>query len=422
MKFNQFLVKRHFLLLLILAVSGTSLWAQSPVSSRSGIAHLRTSGVAENLPCAGSQIFFEDFESGLPAGWTIIDGDTLTPEPQTGLAKGWQLRADYDDTTNTVMVSPSWYQTTGVSDDWLITPQIALGSNSCFSWTARSQDPFFEEAYEIRISTTNPDTASLQVDSALVIVTQEDGNNTIRSVNLSAYAGQNVYLAFHHTSDDKFVLVLDDVKVSNVNNFDVGVVDIDYGSPQPGDTVRFTMEVANFGSDTVTGFEIVFSVDGSAAQITVIDSVVLVPNATITAAHEVFFISDSTDAFYNLCGWTRQPNSVTDEDVSNDTTCLSMVVGSPVGRPEPEELIGALEIFPNPFADRVQLRLGEVKGYLAADIRLLDPVGRIVYSQAQILRSNQQFSLDPGHLAAGLYILQIQHGDQVLISRRLVRF
>jgi hypothetical protein len=82
MKFNHPAVVRLPLLLLVLALLPTLIFAQQGVSYREFPATLRTSGVAENLPCAGSEIFFEDFENGLPAGWTIVDGDTLTRSPR----------------------------------------------------------------------------------------------------------------------------------------------------------------------------------------------------------------------------------------------------------------------------------------------------------------------------------------------------
>jgi hypothetical protein len=326
--------------------------------------------------------------------------------------KGWQLLADYDDSTNQVMVSPSWYVNAGQSDDWLITPQISLGNNSCLSWTARSQDPFFNEAYEVRISVTNNDTTAFLADSALVIVNSESGDNNIRTVNLSGYAGQDVYIAFRQTSDDKFVLVLDDVKVSNVNNLDIGVVDIAYGNPQPGDTVRFDLEVANYGSDTITSFNVIYSVDGATPQSMSVDSVVLPPNLTLSTEHIVVFLSDSVDKFYDVCAWTSLPNLVTDEDLSNDTTCISMPVGSPVGRPEPAAEIADLIVFPNPFSRELRVVVGEVEGVIAAEVRIVDLMGREMLRSPEKLYSNAEFSLDGSEWAAGIYFLKITSGDR----------
>lgn len=421
MKFNHLSIYCFLLILPLLGMAPLRLHAQPGVSYREAAPPQRTNSVSSTLPCAGSEIFSEDFENGFPVGWTIIDGDNLDPDAQTGLVKGWQIRQDYLDTTDMAMVTSSFYDPVGQSDDWLITPQIALGNNSCLSWEARSQDQFFRENYEIRISTTTPDTSAFLADSALVEVVGEIGTNNIRTVNLSAYANQTVYIAFRQTSDDKFVLVLDDVKISNVNNIDIGVVGFEYGAPQPGDTVRFEAEIGNFGSDTITSFNVIYSVAGNSPKSHSVDSVVLAPNATIFIDHEDFFIADSSDSFYFTCFWTSIPNNTTDEDFSNDSLCLNMPVGSPVGRPEPELNQSQVLVYPNPFDDRIHLQVEDFSGKANAEIRLFDLTGREQAFFQRTLQRNMQLSLETESLPAGMYLLQITSGDRVLLVRRLLR-
>ena len=89
------------------------------VTSRAplGVSSLKTDGITSEVPCAGSVLLYEDFENGIPSGWVVIDGDTLTPRSVMQLQKGWQSRVDYRDTSNLVVVSPSWYEQQGASDD-----------------------------------------------------------------------------------------------------------------------------------------------------------------------------------------------------------------------------------------------------------------------------------------------------------------
>ena len=160
---------------LLCASACLTVWAQQ--SSRSGLpvpSALRTEGVSGDLPCAGTVLLEEDFEAGLGA-WTVIDGDGLTPNAQMGLVGGWQGRVDYRDTTNHVAVTPSWYSPVGTSNDWLISPAITLGGNSCLSWIAYSQDGFFPERYEIRVATSS-DTSAFLGNAALVTVAAESGS------------------------------------------------------------------------------------------------------------------------------------------------------------------------------------------------------------------------------------------------------
>ncbi|HEX2899634.1 MAG TPA: choice-of-anchor J domain-containing protein, partial [Bacteroidia bacterium] len=196
----------------------------------------KTEGITAEVPCAGSVLLSEDFANGIPVGWTVIDGDTLTPRAQMQLQKGWQSRTDYRDSSNKVVVSPSWYENPGKSDDWLITPPITLGSNPCLSWKAYSQDIYYKEAYEVRVALT-PDTAAFLANAVIDEDDATSGTPHQLAATLGAWAGQTVYIAFRQVSDDKFVLALDDVKVTNVNVNDIGVYAVTYGSPDPGDTV-----------------------------------------------------------------------------------------------------------------------------------------------------------------------------------------
>ncbi|MEL6853349.1 MAG: hypothetical protein AAFP92_32865, partial [Bacteroidota bacterium] len=97
------------------------------------------------FPCGGETILDEDFQTSgdtLPAGWSSLDLDQFTPRDEILFltpAKGWQKVVDFrdPDSINLVMASPSWYKdTTGASNDYLISPKISLTANPCLSWYA----------------------------------------------------------------------------------------------------------------------------------------------------------------------------------------------------------------------------------------------------------------------------------------------
>lgn len=421
MKFNHNAKMRHISTFFVLLYLAGSSWAQVPAPSRSGALVHKTAGTTAGVPCAGSQIFSEDFENGLPATWTVVDGDTLTPRSETTLNKGWQTIVDYADTTNTLMATPSWYVNAGQSDDWLISPQISLGTNSCLSWSARSLDAAFPESYEVRISTTNNDTAAFLQDTALVTVAGEIGTAEVRAVNLAAYANQDVYFAFRQTSEDKFVLLLDDVKVSNVNNNDIGVRAVSYGSPAPGDTVTFAVTVANYGSDTVRAFNILWEVDGGGTQNMSIDSIALAPNATLSFNHDARYISDSLDRFYDLCLWTRLPNNVSDEDISNDSLCTKLPIGTPVGIKGPQVATAEMQIFPNPFRETFEVAISGLENRIDATVRLTDLLGKVLWETQQRMQGSVRLTIAPGNLPAGMYMLQLSSQEQSLVTRRVLR-
>ena len=129
----------------------------------------------QTWPCLGTAVLDEDFTSGMPAGWSSLDIDSLTPSPQLGVPLGWFSDTDYVDSTNRAMFSASWYLPPGKADDWLITNQIALPQNGCFSFQTWAVDGFFPETMEVWISTTTPDTTGFFADSLLGIISSIGG-------------------------------------------------------------------------------------------------------------------------------------------------------------------------------------------------------------------------------------------------------
>jgi gliding motility-associated-like protein len=136
----------------------------------------------------------------------------------------------------------------GIVDRWLVTPAVELTVNARLSWRAGSTDGLWRESYEVRMSTGSdylgPDgnidnsTALSNFNTLLFSIAEEDTEWTTHEVDLSAYAGQTVYFAFRHTSEEKDLLWLDDIQV-------YGIVRDTLCS---GDTYRYAPAVAPGGS------------------------------------------------------------------------------------------------------------------------------------------------------------------------------
>jgi len=98
-----------------------------------------------------------------------------------------------------------------VNDDYLITPQIdfsgAVGSSFSF-WAKSITDQYGLERFEVLLSTTGTAVADFTVDlgggelQAPIVYTEY-------SYDLSAYDGQQVYIAIHYMAQDSFVLQMD---------------------------------------------------------------------------------------------------------------------------------------------------------------------------------------------------------------------
>ncbi|MFY1046476.1 choice-of-anchor J domain-containing protein [Chryseobacterium sp. GP-SGM7] len=176
------------------------------------------------IPVFGySQIFQENFDGVGPgiSAWTVIDADGLTPAASVDfITNGWN-RINRQGTEgnfggpagNYAAMSTSWYSPAGTSNDWLISPTVAVsGTSPTLYWDAKSQDATYLDGYKVMLSPNGGNTiADFTVE--LYNNTGENSTWTSRAVSLTPYIGQNVRFAFVNNSNDKFLLLVDNIKV-----------------------------------------------------------------------------------------------------------------------------------------------------------------------------------------------------------------
>ncbi|MBZ0241711.1 MAG: choice-of-anchor J domain-containing protein, partial [Bacteroidales bacterium] len=158
--------------------------------------------------------FFEGFEDGtLPTGWVTydVDGDTYN----------WDNTAVEFDifTAHTglyCMTSASYRNDVGAltPNNWLVTPAIEAGNTSMLSFWVTAQDPLYaNEQYYVKVSTTGNAVADFTETVHSAFSPTSWGEVT---VDLSAFAGETIYIAFQHADvSDMFFIKLDDVAVTN---------------------------------------------------------------------------------------------------------------------------------------------------------------------------------------------------------------
>lgn len=185
---------------------------------------------------AQKQVFFCDFSDAvIPEDFVVIEGDNLPLSSATtamyGLntEDGWCCTTDQclaamynqmpSDTEFPVALTSSYYkETTTASDNWLITPLIDLSdlSNATLSWKAWAKSNVsYYESYRVLVSTTGNTKADF-VDEPVFEIGAEGTSWSERTVDLSAYAGQKVYIAFHNNTAQGVVgdvLAIDNIKV-----------------------------------------------------------------------------------------------------------------------------------------------------------------------------------------------------------------
>jgi len=158
----------------------------------------------------------EDFDGDVSC-WRRFDAD--------GDGDGWlHMSLNF---TNGVMASFSAYYITETGtfwsltpDNWLISPQMALHATGehTLSFLVGSVDfpTRYAEKYSVLVSTTGyalEDFTSIHTETLT-----ETGLKTV-TLSLREYAGKTIYIAFRHWDcTDQYVLVLDDVEISHIQN------------------------------------------------------------------------------------------------------------------------------------------------------------------------------------------------------------
>ena len=164
---------------------------------------------------AQTEIYNEDFQSGLPLSYLIVDNDGFMPASSViEYTEAWVMVTDPDDSNDTIMGSTSYFTPSGQADRWMITPAITLGTYGNIAyWEAKSHDASFPDDYYVLVSTTDNQLSSFT--DTLIHVNGELATWNSREANISDLGinDQTIYLAFVNRTDDGFKLYIDDIRV-----------------------------------------------------------------------------------------------------------------------------------------------------------------------------------------------------------------
>lgn len=420
--FTHLHMSRFFNLFLLFLATLSILPAQGP--SRSGVpAELEDKRFQRRFPCGGQEVFEQDFQADtLPDSWLVLDEDGFTPRTviqNLTPVGGWQLVTDFkdEDSLNMVVASPSWYNDDlAPSDDYLVLEQVTLPSNPCLSWYAYSQDQLFPESYEIRISTTTPDAAGFLANPAVITIDAEGDEYTFRSTSLAQYGEETVYIAFRHTTDNGFILALDDIRLAQVQQRDIAMFNVDALTLDPVDTVNFSGAVINRGLDTLVfdslQMEISWQINNDPIQtIAIADSFSILPNDTLQFVHDSTWVPP-VSAAYRLRVWVS--GVAMDGNIENDTLSRFQAVGNATSIFE--ELSDQLTIFPNPSSGAFSVELGTTFHH-EARYSIMSLTGQVISSD--IIRNNKA-EIMLANIPQGMYLLVVEDIKQKRATQRLL--
>ena len=177
--------------------------------------------VTTSTECADITTFpyTEGFENGLGC-WQTVDND--------GDGIAWLAATSSTElpahTGNGMIASLSYYSGALYPDNYLISPKLILPASSTItlSWYFMVDPSYPADKYSVYVSTGNSVT-DFTTPLFTIVPTSTHGTWTQQTLDLSAYAGQQVYVAFrHYDCSDEDLIVLDDITITAVG-----------GTPQP---------------------------------------------------------------------------------------------------------------------------------------------------------------------------------------------
>lgn len=319
-------------------------------------------------------IFSEDFDGipgstaggagtyTFPNGWFLRNVDARTPDPAVAYVNdAWERREDFNfNVTDSAAFSTSWYSPVGAADDWMWTPLVGpLPANCILKWNAVTYDALYPDGYSVRIMTSsqgpptggtgllgNQVTNSTQVFS----VAAENTTWTARQLSLSAYAGQSIYIGFRNTSNDKFLLLIDDISVEVQLSTDVQMSYVDTASPytiMPANQtspLTFNGTLRNNGINTLSNVYAHVNVFRGSTNVYSANSTTtasLASSATVNWSVPSFTPSGAGN--YTI-QYIANQGSGTDQQPANDTVYKYLVVDDSTYARDDGTVIGSLGI------------------------------------------------------------------------------
>jgi hypothetical protein len=229
-------------------------------------------------------IMTEGFEGATfpPTGWTSFRGTN-----GLGVANDW-IQATAPNTGTYSAANQYENVTGGIAEDWLVTSQIDLTSANnaeLLFYAAQSYGTDYGSIYEVKVSTASQTTHADFTTVATYNETTLGANGfNLHSVDLSAYDGMMIYIAFVHLNDDGDNWIIDDIEVRSPLNLDAELDNISLNRYSLASTDNpLSFNIFNNGLTAITSLDISWN-DGT-NNYSENFSVNIAPNQTQTLNH-----------------------------------------------------------------------------------------------------------------------------------------
>lgn len=286
-----------------------------------------TLGMAAKAQTAWSEDF-TGITSGMPTGWIVYADELVNSDNYSSFNKSWQVTQVSSD-GNTAAASISWTEPQGNDcDRWMVTPQINVpASGYSLYFQVFGYNASYPEKVRVMVSTTGTEKTDFTEVADFVMdgTTYGPGMNDA-IVDLSSYAGQNIYIAFVNHGDGYYTIVDDiAVKVMSANSIACTGVNAPGYAPMGGN-FNFNVTVRNNGTAPLTSFQVDYTAGNGSQQTANVTGVNVAPFTTYTHT-----LSTSVNAIgtATLNVTVSLPNGQADDDASDNNASTSINVYDP---------------------------------------------------------------------------------------------
>ena len=316
--------------------------------------------------------FFIDFEDD-PQGWSMLDanGDGYN----FGIYMGGGMNPDGSvNTANTNACLSSFSYINGIGDlnpdNYAFMPKVKILPNANIEFYASGYDPNYPNE-PIAVSVASAD--GMTIADVQSFVTSYPYHKY--TVDLSAYAGQEVFLGFHHQSNvGQYAVVIDNITVINA-----------VWAGTASETVRYHIYRSFDGSN----YNIIGWADGDAVSYNDNDI-------------------QAVNCYYKVTAVNTMPGNETCESTPAMATDgihdYVMVITDGVN-----ELNAETKVYPNPTNGQVNI---EAEGMNR--VTVTNALGQTVFDATT---DGNQMILDLSHYGTGIYLIRINFDNNVSVKR-----
>jgi PKD repeat protein len=286
------------------------------------------------------------------------------------------------------------------NNDWLITPEVLIQSGYNVSFFAKSYtDQYGLERFKVGVSTTglNPDDFTIISEGAYVEAPVEDW--TEFTYDLSAYAGQMVYVGIQCVSNDAFILLVDDISISATKSAIV------YNPSQPI-IGKGTKDVSVTAQPTVMPSSTIHTSRGINAELLGYNVYrdALKINADLVTLTEYY---DEMPAIGTHEYYVTAVYDAGESSMSNVVTILITDIN--------ENSVNAVTVYPNPSNGIFTIEMPNMN---TAKVMVMDINGKVVFDNTVIF--NDQIKLQ--NVEQGMYFIRIADptSGNIVVKKLLV--